>query len=154
MSCDEKTNSYSAYTIARLIQGENHGNQSKASSPTDQITKPYDRVSIFWIFSLGHTTLYLAISVCRSVRCISESQAVFALRPLPIRPRLSCRVSGLISVELEIMYHVSCHIPGRIFPKKGEWRKYWAESYQWSNTCIGQTPSNALDWGSERAKNP
>ena len=34
--------------------------------------------------------------VGKSARHITELRAVFALRPLPNRPRLSCRVSGLV----------------------------------------------------------
>ena len=41
-------------------------------------------------------TLHLAVSVGRSVRHISEFRAVFALLLLPNRPRLDCRVSGLV----------------------------------------------------------
>ena len=55
------------------------------------------------VFSRGHATLHLAMSVGpsvrRSVRHISELRAVFALLPLPNRPRLSCRVSGLVRFE-------------------------------------------------------
>ena len=54
------------------------------------------------IFSRGHTTLELAVSVGTSVGRyvgkIFDSQVVFALPLLPNRPRLDCRVSGLVSV--------------------------------------------------------
>ena len=57
------------------------------------------------VFSRGHATLHLAVSVgqsvgrsvCPSVRHIFEFRAVFALLLLPNRPRLDCRVSGLVS---------------------------------------------------------
>ena len=52
------------------------------------------------LFSRGHATLHLAVSVGRSVgrsvRHIFEFRAVFALLLLPNRPRLDCRVSGLV----------------------------------------------------------
>ena len=52
------------------------------------------------IFSRGHATLHLAVSVGRSVRPsvghISKLRAVFAVLLLPNRPRLDCRVSGLV----------------------------------------------------------
>ena len=54
----------------------------------------------FWslLFSRGHATLHLAVSVGRSVgRSVTfEFRAVFALLLLPNRPRLDCRVSGLV----------------------------------------------------------
>ena len=56
------------------------------------------------IFSRGHATLHLAVSVGMSVgpsvRHISEFQVVFALLLLPNHPRLDCRVSGLVYVDL------------------------------------------------------
>ena len=56
------------------------------------------------VFSRGHATLRLAVSVGMSVgrsvgpsvRHIFEFRAVFALLLLPNRPRLDCRVSGLV----------------------------------------------------------
>ena len=56
------------------------------------------------IFSRGHATLHLAVSVGRSVgpsvrpsvRHIFDFRAIFALLLLPNRPRLDCRVSGLV----------------------------------------------------------
>ena len=52
------------------------------------------------IFSRGHATLHLAVSVGRqvpwSVRHIFEFCAVFALLLLPNHPPLDCRVSGLV----------------------------------------------------------
>ena len=56
------------------------------------------------MFSRGHATLHLAVSVGRSVdrsvgpsvRHIFEFRAVFALLLLPKHPRLDCRVSGLV----------------------------------------------------------
>ena len=54
--------------------------------------------SIDTIFSRGHTTTpccvgwYVGMSVCH----IFEFRAVFALLLLPNRPRLDCRVSGLV----------------------------------------------------------
>ena len=50
----------------------------------------------FAFFSRGHATLELAVSVGRSVRQIFDSRVVFALPLLPNRPRLDCRVSGLV----------------------------------------------------------
>ena len=51
----------------------------------------------------GHATIHLAASVRLSVRSsvcnISELVAVFALLPPPNRPRLWCRVSGLVWVN-------------------------------------------------------
>ena len=57
------------------------------------------------VFSRGHATLHLAVSVGRSVRRsvrlsvrhIFELRAVFALLLLPNRPRLDCHVSGLVT---------------------------------------------------------
>ena len=49
-----------------------------------------------FFFSRVHVTLELAVSVGPSVRNIFELRAVFALLPLPIRPGLPCRVSGLV----------------------------------------------------------
>ena len=52
------------------------------------------------LFSRGHATLHLAVSVGQYVRTsvghIFEFQAVFALQLLSNRPRLDCRVSGLV----------------------------------------------------------
>ena len=52
------------------------------------------------IFSRGHATLHLAVSVGTSVRRyvrhVFELRAVFALPLLPNSPRLDCRVSGLV----------------------------------------------------------
>ena len=52
------------------------------------------------IFSRGHATLHLAVSVGpsvrRSVRYIFEFRAVFTSLLLPNRPRLDFRVSGLV----------------------------------------------------------
>ena len=50
-------------------------------------------------------------SVCPSVTNIFELRAVFALRPLPNRPRLSCRVSGLVidKITASILYHQSIY---------------------------------------------
>ena len=50
------------------------------------------------LFSRGHATLELALSESRSVGHIFELRAVFALLRLPNRPRLDCRVSGLVRV--------------------------------------------------------
>ena len=50
------------------------------------------------LFSRGHATLHLAVSVGKSVRHIFEFRVVFALLLLPNRPRLSCRVSGLVCI--------------------------------------------------------
>ena len=52
------------------------------------------------IFSRGHATVHLAVSVGpsvrRSVRYIFEFRAVFTSLLLPNRPRLDFRVSGLV----------------------------------------------------------
>ena len=52
------------------------------------------------VFSRGHATLELAVSVSRSVGRsvgqIFDLRVVFALPLLPNRPRLDCRVSGLV----------------------------------------------------------
>ena len=48
------------------------------------------------LFSGGHATLHLAVSVGPSVSHIFEFQAVFALLLLPNRPRLDCCVFGLV----------------------------------------------------------
>ena len=49
-----------------------------------------------FLFSRGHATLHLAVSVGESVRHIFELRSVFALLLLPNRPRLDFRVSGLV----------------------------------------------------------
>ena len=54
------------------------------------------------IFSRGHATLHLAVSVRRSVRHIFEFRVVFAVLLLPNRPRLDCRVSGLVLHKIQI----------------------------------------------------
>ena len=60
------------------------------------------------VFSRGHATLRLAVSVGPSVRPsvrhISELRAVFALLLLPNRPRLDCRVSGLVFHSISKKY--------------------------------------------------
>ena len=56
------------------------------------------------LFSRGHATLHLAVSVGPSVgpsvrpsvRHISEFRPILAVLLLPNRPRLDCRVSGLV----------------------------------------------------------
>ena len=53
------------------------------------------------LFSRGHATLHLAVSVGPSVRHIFELRAVFALLLLPNRPRLDCRVSSLVSNQYD-----------------------------------------------------
>ena len=57
-----------------------------------------------FLFSRGHAILHLAVSVGRSVRPsvrhIFDFRAVFALLLLPNRPRLDCRVSGLVHSKL------------------------------------------------------
>ena len=57
-------------------------------------------LDITFFFSRGHATLELAVSVGRSVGRsvgqIFDSRVVFALPLLPNRPRLDCRVSGLV----------------------------------------------------------
>ena len=53
--------------------------------------------SISPVISCGHATQHLAVTVGKSVGNISELQTVFALLPLPNRPRLFCRVSGLVA---------------------------------------------------------
>ena len=76
------------------------------------------------IFSRGHATLHLSVSVGRSVgqsvrpsvRHIFEFRAVFALLLLPNRPRLDCRVSGLVFFFFFFFFLLSffflfCHLP-------------------------------------------
>ena len=61
----------------------------------------------YFVFSRGHATLHLAVSVGRSVgpsRNIFEFRAVFALLLLPNRPRLDCRVSGLVRLEMALVW--------------------------------------------------
>ena len=70
-------------------------------------------------FSCGHATLQLAVSVGRSVRPsvrhIFEFRAVFALLLLPNRPRLDCRVSGLVYIQLNLgLIHVHVILQGHI----------------------------------------
>ena len=60
-------------------------------------TRPRLVVLGYGLFSCGHATLHLAVSVGRSVGHIFEFRAFFALPLLPNRPRLDCRVSGLVS---------------------------------------------------------
>ena len=60
---------------------------------------PFSHKSKNQLFSRGHATLHLAVSVGRSVHNIFEFRAVFALLLLPNRPRLNCRVSGLVLHE-------------------------------------------------------
>ena len=63
---------------------------------------PLSPISIY-LFSRGHATLHLAVSVGPSVGPsvghIFEFRAVFALLLLSNRPRLDCRVSGLVLWE-------------------------------------------------------
>ena len=65
------------------------------------------------LFSRGHATLHLGLSVRRlvglSVGHIFEFRAVFALLLLPNRPRLDCRVSGLVQPR------VTCSIYSVLF---------------------------------------
>ena len=51
---------------------------------------------LFLLFSRGHATLNLAVSVGPSVGYIFEMRAEIVQPSLPNRPRLSCRVSGLV----------------------------------------------------------
>ena len=52
-------------------------------------------------FSRGHATLHLAVSV-GTFEIFLNLQVVFALLLLPNRPRLDCRVSGLVSYPLQM----------------------------------------------------
>ena len=75
------------------------------------------------LFSRGHATLELAVSVGQSVgrlvgwsvglSChVFDSRAVSALLPLPNRPRLGCRVSGLVltdQIYFEFVYYNHVH---------------------------------------------
>ena len=64
------------------------------------------KISIWLLWGFAETRLYTLLcrsvgrSVGPSVRHIFEFRAVFALLPLPIRPRLDCRVSGLVDSRL------------------------------------------------------
>ena len=66
-------------------------------------------LSVRAVFSRGHATLQLAVSVGPSVRRsvghIVEFRAVSALLLLPNRPRLDCCVSGLV--------HITCSLDHR-----------------------------------------
>ena len=57
-------------------------------------------------FLVADTQLHLAVSVGPSVRRsvgnISELRAIFALLLLPNRPRLDCRVSGLVLIDFSL----------------------------------------------------
>jgi len=55
---------------------------------------------VFLLFSRGHATLHLVVLVGPSVGHISKLRSVFALLLLPNRPRLDCRVSGLVFLEV------------------------------------------------------
>ena len=58
----------------------------------------------YTFFSRGHATLHLAVSVGPSVRrseIFLKLRAVFALLLLSIRPRLDCRVSGLVFILIK-----------------------------------------------------
>ena len=77
----------------------------KSSSPKEEIFLFNDSVgkwNSLSSFLVADTRLYtlpcrsVGPSVRRSVRNISELRAVFALPLLPNRPRLNCRVSGLV----------------------------------------------------------
>ena len=71
--------------------------------PTNQLTQPlidkHCSLSLI-LFSRGHATLHLAMSVGRlvgrSVTIFFKFRAIIALWPLPNRPRLFCRVSDLV----------------------------------------------------------
>ena len=69
----------------------------------DYVSAP---ILTYVVFSRGHATLHLAVSVRpsvrRSVRNIFELRAVFALLLLPNRPRLDCRVSGLVDEKVKM----------------------------------------------------
>ena len=76
------------------------------------------------IFSRGHATLHLAVSVGRSVgryvvpsvHHIFEFWAVFVLLLLPNRPRLECRVSGLGFPQLRSHSIYKCGCADKISP--------------------------------------
>ena len=72
-----------------------------------------DSAKLFWlIFNRGH----LAVSVRPSVgpwRNIFEFWAVFALLLLPNCPRLDCRVSGLVLLQLFNSWKIPFHLIGR-----------------------------------------
>ena len=59
------------------------------------------------LFLVADTRLYTlpCRSVCRYVGHIFELRAVFALLPLPNRPRLDCRVSGRVSSSINSGLH-------------------------------------------------
>ena len=67
-----------------------------------------DCVSCFRSFLVADTRLQLGVSVgpsiCWSVHHISEFQSIFAVLLLPNRPRLDCRVSGLVSLGKSLMF--------------------------------------------------
>ena len=62
------------------------------------------RIQYFVYFSRGQSTpCCVGPSVHRSIPNILKFRAAFASRPLPNRPRLSCRVSGLVFVKCMIL---------------------------------------------------
>ena len=69
----------------------------------DRILKKQENSSS--VFSRGHATLHLAMSVgrsvCRSICHIFEFRAVFAILLLPSHPRLDCRISGLVKFPFQ-----------------------------------------------------
>ena len=65
-----------------------------------------------FVFSRGHATLHLAVSVGWSVsplvhlsHNLFELRAVFAQLLLPIHPWLDCHVSGLVSFSCSFFWH-------------------------------------------------
>ena len=59
------------------------------------------------IFSRGNATLHLAVSVGRSVRRSVGPVTFLNYELLPNRPRLDCRVSGLVSSRLILFFPLS-----------------------------------------------
>ena len=107
-------------------------------------------------FLVADTRLYTL--PCRSVSNIFESQAFFALLPLPNRPRLSCRVSGLVSLgngtslNENLFFHF--HNPYRSWFRSTKWNicdkfhfycQKWWKSFAYPSPLLNWTSSF---WGS------
>ena len=68
-------------------------------------------VSPLSVFSRGHATLHLAVSVGPSVRpsqIFLKLRLIFELPLLPNRPRLDCRVSGLVILFADFFLCIQC----------------------------------------------
>ena len=78
----------------------------------------YKKVRLLVADTRLHLAVSVGTSVRRYVRNIFELRAVFALRPLPNRPRLSCRVSGLVALLLlPNRPRLDCRVSGLVLLK-------------------------------------